>query len=159
MTIIAVKRILSFDKVTGIFTSGPELWVKNIFLLQLFAELFDAEIFLRRVFPTSLQMLCKNQIKSPLLNQQLAAGAGERAGRGQERREFCSKCYKPSTQTRYSAPFAHLNIWKWQNFVWHLRSESHTVVVVFGRNTFNIHIRQDYLSLSLPHKHVGETEP
>ena len=49
------------------------------------------------VFSSSLQMLCKNQIKSPLLNQQLAAGAGERAGRGQERREFCSKCYKPST--------------------------------------------------------------
>ena len=38
-------------------------------------------------FSSSLQMLCKNQIKSPLLNQQLAAGGGERAGRGHRRGE------------------------------------------------------------------------
>ena len=116
---------------------------------------------LRRVFSSSLQMLCKNQIKSPLLNQQLAAGAGERAGRGQERREFCSKCYKPSTRTRYSAPFAHLNIWKWQNFLWHLRSERHTDVkwhsfFLFGRNT--IHTLKQIESLLFHHKHARQTQ-
>ena len=88
VTIITVKDFKFWQSKRGY--SRPEILSESekYILLQLFAELFDAEIFLRRVFPTSLQMLCKNQIKSPLLNQQLAAGAGERAGRGQERESF-----------------------------------------------------------------------